>query len=89
MFRAPGFAAAGARSVVTFAVDLSLTVLSERVHRGSLANARSAIAARQAHDVGSDRAWEDIQQRFVRAGTRRPAPVPARDARRLALVDRP
>lgn len=53
-------------------VDVSLTALSARAHRGSLANARNALFERQERDLGTLHAWRELEPR-VRATASSPA----------------
>ncbi|GAA0638537.1 hypothetical protein GCM10009547_48420 [Sporichthya brevicatena] len=56
-------------SIVALVADASLSVLSERVHRGSLTNARLALDERQTADLAT--------QAVLRQLARRPAPAAA------------
>jgi hypothetical protein len=59
-------------SFVSLVADASVTLLSERVHRGSLANARHALAAQHpAADPGLQATLREIEAR-----TRRARPLP-------------
>ncbi|MGQ0626296.1 MAG: hypothetical protein ACT4PP_16815 [Sporichthyaceae bacterium] len=44
-------------STFSLAAGVSLSMLSERVHRGSLANARAAITTGRERDLGSLPTW--------------------------------
>lgn len=59
-------------SIVGLAVDVSLTVLSDRVHRGSLANARRALDERHESDQAAALSWREVADR-VRPAPRMPA----------------
>ncbi|MGQ0630799.1 MAG: hypothetical protein ACT4P1_07120 [Sporichthyaceae bacterium] len=56
-------------SVLSLAADVSLTILSDRIHRGSLANARAALDTRRERDLGSLRTWSEFQDRARRRGS--------------------
>lgn len=49
--------------MVLFAADVSLTMLSDRVHRGSLANARSALDERMAAARGAQVTLREFEAR--------------------------
>lgn len=53
-------------SIVSLVADASLSVLSERVHRGSLANARTAMVERRDADQGLLAAVRELEARTVR-----------------------
>lgn len=55
-------------SIVSLAADVSLTMLSDRVHRGSLANARHALDERHALDLGSAALLREFEDRTRRLG---------------------
>ena len=50
-------------SIVSFVADASVTLLSERVHRGSLANARHALDERHIADQGLQAAIYELESR--------------------------
>ncbi len=58
--------------VAQSALDVSLTALSARAHRGSLANVRNALFERQERDLGTLYAWRELEPR-VRATASSPA----------------
>jgi hypothetical protein len=45
------------------AFDATLTVLSEPIHRGSLANARNALEQRRAEDLAAQANWRQFTER--------------------------
>lgn len=53
-------------SIVSLAADVSLTLLSDRVHRGSLANARRALDDKRDYDLGSQRIIREFEDRARR-----------------------
>jgi hypothetical protein len=53
-------------SFVSLVTDASVTLLSERVHRGSLANARHALEERSVVDQGLQTALRELEARRVR-----------------------
>lgn len=53
-------------SIVSLAADVSLTLLSDRVHRGSLANARRALDEKRDYDLGSARMLREFEDRARR-----------------------
>lgn len=50
-------------SIVSLVADASLTALSDRVHRGSLANARLAIEERMTAEAGSQALIREFEAR--------------------------
>jgi len=58
-------------SFVSLVADASVTLLSERVHRGSLTNARLALEERRTVDPGFQATIRDLEAR-----TRRAQPLP-------------
>ncbi len=61
-------------SFVVLAADVSLTMLSDRVHRGSLANARRALDEKRDADLGTQRIIREFEDRARRGfGLPRPA----------------
>jgi hypothetical protein len=50
-------------SIVSLVTDASVTLLSERVHRGSLANARHALEERHISDQGLQAALYELEAR--------------------------
>jgi hypothetical protein len=50
-------------SIVSLVADASLTALSDRVHRGSLTNARAAIEERMAVEAGSQALIREFEAR--------------------------
>ena len=57
-------------SIVSLVADASLTALSDRVHRGSLTNARAAIEERLAAEAGSAALIREFESReFETRGT--------------------
>ncbi|HUR75273.1 MAG TPA: hypothetical protein VMZ00_13425 [Sporichthya sp.] len=50
-------------SIVSLVADASLTALSDRVHRGSLTNARAAIEERMVADAGTQALLREFEAR--------------------------
>lgn len=50
-------------SIVSLVADASLTMLSDRVHRGSLANARRALDERRSAELWSQTAIREFEDR--------------------------
>jgi hypothetical protein len=50
-------------SIVALVADASVTLLSERVHRGSLANARHALEERVVADQGAQAVLRELEAR--------------------------
>jgi hypothetical protein len=51
-------------AITALAFDATLTLLSEPIHRGSLANARSAIEERRALDAAATAHWNKLADRL-------------------------
>ena len=52
-------------AITALAFDATLTLLSEPIHRGSLANARSAIEARRAEEATTHAGWANVADRLT------------------------
>ena len=50
-------------TITALAFDATLTVLSEPIHRGSLANARHALEQRRAEDLAAQANWRQFTER--------------------------
>ncbi|MGQ0846002.1 MAG: hypothetical protein ACT4QF_17905 [Sporichthyaceae bacterium] len=50
-------------TITALAFDATLTVLSEPIHRGSLANARNALEARRTEDLAAQANWRQFSDR--------------------------
>jgi hypothetical protein len=51
-------------AITALAFDATLTLLSEPIHRGSLANARGAIEERRALDAAANAHWNNLAHRL-------------------------
>jgi hypothetical protein len=51
-------------AMTALAFDATLTLLSEPIHRGSLANARRAIEERRALDAATHAHWNNLADRL-------------------------
>jgi hypothetical protein len=61
-------------AMTVLAFDATLTLLSEPVHRGSLANARGAIEARRAEQAAALTGWSTLTEPVASVATlHRPA----------------
>lgn len=70
-------------TITALAFDATLTVLSEPIHRGSLANARNALEQRRADDLAAAANWRQFTERSALPT----APItPAAPARPSVLV---
>lgn len=49
-------------TITALAFDATLTVISEPIHRGSLANARGALEQRRAEDQAAQANWRQFSQ---------------------------
>ncbi|HEY2832686.1 MAG TPA: hypothetical protein VGJ14_09695 [Sporichthyaceae bacterium] len=56
-------------AITALAFDATLTLLSEPIHRGSLANARSAIEERCAVDAAANAHWNNLADRLPPVAT--------------------
>ena len=56
-------------AITALAFDATLTLLSEPIHRGSLANARSAIEARRAEEATAHAGWTNVADRLTPVAT--------------------
>jgi hypothetical protein len=52
-------------AITALAFDATLTLLSEPIHRGSLANARKAIEARRAEEAIASAGWTNVADRLT------------------------
>jgi hypothetical protein len=52
-------------AITALAFDATLTLLSEPIHRGSLANARGAIEARRAEEASARVGWTTVADRLT------------------------
>ena len=52
-------------AITALAFDATLTLLSEPIHRGSLANARQAIEARRAEEATVHAGWTHVADRLT------------------------
>ncbi len=50
-------------TITALAFDATLTVLSEPIHRGSLANARNALEQRRNEDLAAQANWRQFSER--------------------------
>ncbi|HZE65172.1 MAG TPA: hypothetical protein VE081_00990 [Sporichthyaceae bacterium] len=56
-------------AITALAFDATLTLLSEPIHRRSLANARSAIEERRAVDAAANAGWATVADRLPPVAT--------------------
>lgn len=56
-------------AITALAFDATLTLLSEPIHRGSLANARNAIEARRAEEATAHAGWTTVADRLTPVAT--------------------
>jgi hypothetical protein len=56
-------------ALTALAFDATLTLLSEPIHRGSLANARGAIEERRARDAATSANWTTLADRLPPVAT--------------------
>jgi hypothetical protein len=52
-------------AITALAFDATLTLLSEPIHRGSLANARGAIEARRVEEASAQVGWTTVADRLT------------------------
>jgi len=50
-------------TITALAFDATLTVLSEPIHRGSLANARNALEQRRTDELAAQANWRQFSER--------------------------
>lgn len=50
-------------TITALAFDATLTVLSEPIHRGSLANARNALEQRRTEELAAQANWRQFSER--------------------------
>lgn len=57
-------------TITALAFDATLTVLSEPIHRGSLANARNALEQRRSEELAAQANWRQFSERTTVATAR-------------------